>query len=231
MLPIYHFEKASLLDYPGKVSTVVFLYGCNLRCPYCHNPELVVEKFDRAKVITQKQILNFLRKRQGKLDGVVITGGEPLIQKELLNFIKKIKKLGFLVKLDSNGLLPDLLDEYIKSGYIDYVAMDVKYPYAQYVIETGKKDVVKLIKKSIDIVMNSGVDYEFRTTYVKGIHDKDAIEEICKMIPGAKRYFIQNFRAGKSIDESLSGKNSFSEKELKEFKKIAKKYVKEVLIR
>ncbi len=227
MLPIYYFEKASLLDYPNKISIVVFLYGCNLRCPYCHNPELVIEKYDVSKVISEKQVLNFLRKRQGKLDGVVITGGEPLLHKELLDFVKKIKKLGFLVKLDSNGLLPSTLNKFIKSGYIDYVAMDVKYPLVGYLKETDRKN----IEKSIDILRNSDVEYEFRTTYVKGIHNNDSVEEICKMINGAKRYFIQNFREGKSIDSSLNSENSFTQKELKEFKKIAKKYIKDVQIR
>ncbi len=231
MLPIYGLEKSSLLDYPGKVCAVVFLYGCNLRCPYCHNPELVVEECPKSILMTQDDILKFLEKRIGKLDAVVITGGEPLIHTELLDFVKKIKNLGFLVKIDTNGLLPNSLKKYLNSGYIDYVAMDVKYPSDEYNDRSGNKNAQSCILQSISIILNSNVNYEFRTTYVKGIHTKASVRKICKMIEGSKRYYIQNFREGKSIDKSLTNQNSFTSDELNDFKKIAQKYIDSVEIR
>jgi pyruvate formate lyase activating enzyme len=231
MLPIYGLEKSSLLDYPGKVCAVVFLYGCNLRCSYCHNPELVVEECPKSSLIKKEDVLKFLEKRIGKLDAVVITGGEPLIHPELLNFIKDIKKLGYLVKIDTNGLLPNSLRRYLNSGYIDYVAMDVKYPIEEYNERSGNMNAQSCISESISIILNSNVDYEFRTTYVKGIHNDESVRKICEMIKGSKRYYIQNFREGKSIDQSLSIQNSFTPEELKTFKKIALGYIPIVEIR
>ena len=231
MLPIYGLEKSSLLDYPGKVCAVVFLYGCNLRCPYCHNPELVVEECPESVLIEQDDVLEFLKKRIGKLDSVVITGGEPLIHTELFDFVKEVKNLGFLVKIDTNGLLPNSLKKYLTSGYVDYVAMDVKYPSDEYNDRSGNKNAQSCILKSISVILNSNVNYEFRTTYVKGIHNSQSVRKICQMIQGSKRYYIQNFREGKSIDKSLTNQNSFTPNELDEFKKIALEYIDNVEIR
>jgi pyruvate formate lyase activating enzyme len=228
VLKIGGIEKSSLLDYPDKISTVIFLYGCNLRCRYCHNPELVTEPFKKEIAYPEKEILDFLRSRIGKIDGVVITGGEPLIQKDIEKFIIRIKNLGLFVKLDTNGFYPEILKKLIKNNLIDYIAMDVKYSekeYEKYIKNSSN------IKKSIAVIINSGIDYEFRTTYVSGIHTKESAEGIGKLIKGAKRYYIQNFRPGKCIDESLDITNSFLEKELKTFKKIVKRYVKNVYIR
>lgn len=228
-IPVVDLEKATLLDYPGKVACILFTYGCNLRCPYCHNPELVTEKLNKDYLLTEKYIFDFLKNRVGKLDAVVITGGEPLIHKEIFSLIDKIKKMGYLVKLDSNGLLPDRLKVAIDSGNIDYVAMDVKFPLSEYMkIVPNSKE---LIKESVKLIMNSGVDYEFRTTYVKGIHTLESVQQICEIIKGAKIYYIQNFRSGKSIDQKLNASNSFTPKELKSMKKSASKYVKKVIIR
>lgn len=228
-IPVVDLEKATLLDYPGKVACILFTYGCNLRCPYCHNPELVTEKLNKDYLLTEKYIFDFLKNRVGKLDAVVITGGEPLIHKEIFSLIDKIKKMGYLVKLDSNGLLPDRLKVAIDSGNIDYVAMDVKFPLSEYMkIVPNSKE---LIKESVKLIMNSGVDYEFRTTYVKGIHTLESVQQICEIIKGAKIYYIQNFRSGKSIDPKLNSSNSFTSKELKSMKKSATKYVKKVIIR
>lgn len=228
-IPVVDLEKATLLDYPGKVACILFTYGCNLRCPYCHNPELVTEKLNKDYLLTEKYFFDFLKNRVGKLDAVVITGGEPLIHKEIFSLIDKIKKMGYLVKLDSNGLLPDRLKVAIDSGNIDYVAMDVKFPLSEYMkIVPNSKE---LIKESVKLIMNSGVDYEFRTTYVKGIHTLESVQQICEIIKGAKIYYIQNFRSGKSIDPKLNSSNSFTSKELKSMKKSASKYVKKVIIR
>lgn len=231
MIKIGGLEKSSLIDYPDKVSAVIFTYGCNLRCPYCHNPELVVEDFDRRREITEKYLFKFLRNRFGKLDAVVITGGEPLIQDEIEILIKKIKDFGYLVKLDTNGFYPDKLEKLIKSKVLDYIAMDVKYPKSDYIKFSQRKNASKKIIKSIELIKNSGIDYEFRTTYVKEFHDFESAEKIGQMIKGCKRYYIQNFRPGKTIDSSLSFDSSFTNKELNKIKKIIKKYVKDVYVR
>lgn len=231
MIRISGLERSSLLDYPGKISAVVFLHGCNLRCPYCHNPELVVEKFCKKAQITRKYLFQFLSKRRKKLDGVVITGGEPLIHDSLENFIEKIRKMGFLIKLDSNGTYPERLKKLLDANLIDYIAMDVKYPGVDYIKSSAKKTVSNRIEKSIKIIINSDIDYEFRTTYVKKYHNLKSAEKIGKMIKGAKKYYIQNFNAGKTLDPSLSSKSSFTQKELSEIKSVVKKYVENVYIR
>lgn len=224
-------EKTSLIDYPKRVSAIVFTYGCNLRCPYCHNPELVTERLDKWNILSERYILNFLKKRKGLLDGVVITGGEPLINKDISSFIKKIKDLGFLVKLDTNGSYPGKLKSLIKAGLLDYIDMDIKYPEKIYLqgLNGGKK--IPNILKSIEIVMSSGLEYSFRTTYIKSLHTVESVDDICKMIKGADMYYIQNFRAGKTIDPSLTSSLSFSKKELKEMKGRASHYVKKTVIR
>jgi pyruvate formate lyase activating enzyme len=231
MIRISGLERSSLLDYPDKVSAVIFTHGCNLRCPYCHNPELVVDKFCRKTQITQKYLFQFLKNRKGKLDGVVITGGEPLIQQDLGKFMKKIKDMGYLVKLDTNGTYPKRLNKLLKDNLIDYIAMDVKYPRSDYIKSSARKGVSNRITESIQIIMNSDIEYEFRTTYVKKFHDIKSVEKIGKMIKGANKYYIQNFRAGKTLDPHLSSINSFTQKELKEMKKTMSKYVKKVYIR
>ena len=230
MLKIAGLEKLSLIDYPGKLSAIVFTHGCNLRCEYCHNPELVIDDIAPEEVFDTAKVLKFLKNRFGKLEAVVITGGEPLLYDDLEPFIRSIKELGYLLKLDTNGLLPEKLEKYIKDGLLDYISMDVKYPENDYLTFTGE-NALDNVKKSIDIIMNSGIDYEFRTTYVKGIHTIDSSKAIGAMIDGAKQYYIQNFRAGKTINPSLSVQNSFTEKELKTLKKNIKPYVLNVEIR
>jgi len=231
MIRIGGVQKSSLLDYPNKISAVIFTYGCNLRCPYCHNPELVVDRYCRKTSITQKELFDFLKKRIGKLDGVVITGGEPLMNEDMDKFIIKIRKMGFLVKLDTNGFYPERLKKLIDKNLLDYIAMDVKYPKSKYIEMTGGKDSIKKISKSIKYIMESGLDCEFRTTYVKNFHNLESALEIGKMIEGAKNYYIQNFREGKTINPLLNNTYSFSQKELLGFKRVIKKYVKNVYIR
>ena len=230
MLNIAGFEKTSLIDYPGKLSAVIFTHGCNMRCVYCHNPELVVDPIHRDRLYKPTEILNYLNKRKGKLDAVVITGGEPLLYDDLASFIIRIRKLGYLVKLDTNGLLPERLETYIRNNLLDCVSMDIKYVPDDYIKIIGKGGFEK-IKNSIRIIMDSGIDYEFRTTYVKGIHNTDSSKEIASLILNAQRYFIQNFRPGKTIDPELSFENSFTEKELRILKKHAKLFVKNTEIR
>jgi pyruvate formate lyase activating enzyme len=222
------FEKNTLLDYPGRVASIVFTYGCNLRCSYCHNPELVVEECKKEYLIDEDTVLEYLSSRNGLIDALVITGGEPTLQKDLIPFIKRVKSLNLLVKLDTNGVFTDIIQEIIKENIVDYWAMDVKYPseyYKEYDID------VEGIKSSIDLIKDSGKKYEFRTTYVKGIHSIEDAKGIGELISGAQEYYIQNFRKGKTIDRKLNSSNSFTQKELQKIKEIVSKYAKNVSIR
>lgn len=222
------FEKNSLLDYPGKVVSIIFTYGCNLRCSYCHNPELVIHPCKDSMIIKEDDVFDHLKKRKGLVDGLVITGGEPTLQVDLIPFINKVKDLNLLVKLDTNGVLDSKVAEIIDMDIVDYWAMDVKYPseyYDNYGIDTNA------IRNSIQMIMNSGTDYEFRTTYVKGLHEIGDAEGIGKLIEGCDNYYIQNFRKGKTIDPKLDSSNSFSPIELDQIKEKISKYVKNVKIR
>lgn len=230
MFRIAGLEKLTLIDYPGKIAAVIFVYGCNLRCEYCHNPELVIGELNEKNIFDNEKVLKFLKSRIGKLDAVVITGGEPLIYDGLEELMRAVKDMGYLVKLDTNGLLPDKLSNLIKKNLLDYVSMDIKYPEGDYLTFTGK-DALGKVKESIKIIMNSGIEYEFRTTYVKGIHDTGSSTLIGEMIKGAKQYYVQNFRPGKTINPTLSSQNSFTEKELRKLAKNIKPYVLNVEIR
>jgi len=222
-------QKTTLVDYPGKIAATVFTRGCSFRCPFCHNPELVVpEKF--LPLISEDEILDFLESRIGKLQAVCITGGEPTLQKDLPEFIHKLKEMDYLVKLDSNGWNPEILEKNIKSEEIDYIAMDIKSSLEKYSLTTGTKVNIENIQKSIKLIMESGIDYEFRTTVCHPLHEVADFEKIGEMISGAKRYFIQNFVKSKHVDEHENFE-SFSDIELKEAKEIMEKYIKEVKIR
>jgi len=217
-------QKTTLIDYPGKVACTVFLAGCNFRCPWCYSSELVLpEKIKKQPRIFEKEFFKFLRGKKGLLDGVVVCGGEPTINKDLPDFIRKMRKLGFLVKLDTNGSNPEMLKELITKKLVDYIAMDVKAPLGlnfqvpstKYQKATGVKVDLEKIKKSIEIVKNSRIDYEFRSTIVPGIHTKKDIIQMAKDIGPARAYFLQNFRPEKTLNP--------------EFKKL-KPYPKEYLL-
>lgn len=208
------FQKVSLIDYPGRISAVVFTQGCNFRCPFCHNPELVdPERF--AGLIPEPEILSFLEKRKGRLDAVVITGGEPTLQPELTPFIIHLKALGYRVKLDTNGTFPDLLEEMLGRKLLDYVAMDIKAPLERYDEMTKTKTDSRRIGRSISLIMGSGVDYEFRTTAVKSLLGAEDIERIGRLISGAKRFVLQKFVATKTLDRSYRNESSYSDGEMK----------------
>jgi len=195
-------EKSTLIDYPGKVACTIFTMGCNFRCPFCYSSELVLpEKMAEQPKIAEKAFFDFLKERQGLLEGVVICGGEPTIHKDLPDFIKRIKDLGFLVKLDTNGSNPEMLRGLMRKGLVDYVAMDIKAPLgAKYDLATGVKVDLDKIKESIEIIKGSGVDYEFRSTIVPSIHSKEDVIQMAKDISPAKKYYLQNFRGEKTID-------------------------------
>ena len=212
-MKISGFDKLTLLNYPDKVACTIFTSGCNLRCPFCHNSGLVTNNYDEISFDT---IYEYLKKRIGILDGVCITGGEPLIHADIKDYIKKIKDLGYLVKIDTNGCNPKLLKEIIDLKLVDYIAMDIKNIYSKYDITSGVKVNIDNIKKSISIIENSGIDYEFRTTIVKEFHSTEDIDEILSYISSNSNYYIQNFKNSNDVfNRDLS---SFSENELVEMK-------------
>lgn len=213
-------QKLTLLDYPGKTACTVFLTGCNFRCPFCHNASLVLpEKIEKG--IEEEELLRFLKKRRGLLEGVCITGGEPLLWKEIYPLIEKIKNCGYQVKLDTNGSFPKRLRKMVEAGLVDYVAMDIKNSPAHYHktigLETGKTVVnTEEIDQSVQYLLKEKVDYEFRTTVVKGFHTVKDMEEIGSWIVGAKRYYIQNFVNSGDLVGSGEWMEPFSQKELSE---------------
>lgn len=220
--------KSSLIDFPGYVAAVIFTQGCNFRCGFCHNPELL-DITDNSKLLDTEEILKFLEQRKGKLDGVVITGGEPTMQSELYAFIKKIKELGFLVKLDTNGTNPKVLKQLLENECIDFIAMDIKGPLENYESICGKTNLIS-IKESIDLVKNSGLEYEFRTTVLPFYHKVSDFELVGELLKGAKKYTIQGFRPQITLESDLKTQRPFNLDELKEIGEIAKKYVNEVRI-
>lgn len=205
-------QKTSLLDYPEKISTIVFTKGCNFHCGYCHNPELFLSNTGQA--LNASDFLEFLKSRQGKLDAVVITGGEPCLQKDLKEFILEIKKPGFLVKLDTNGSFPEVLEEVLPC--VDYVAMDIKANLEKYQAITRSKIDTAKIQKSINLIMNSGVDYEFRTTVVKSQLGIEDFLKISEMIKGAKKYYLQKFLPTKLLNPEFEKETTYSDNEFAE---------------
>ncbi len=221
----------TLIDYPGVIAATVFTVGCSFRCPFCHNPELVLRaQFPSANKM-EEEFFQHLAKRKGKLEGVCITGGEPTIQPGILDFMKKIKALGFLVKLDSNGTRPDVLRKVIQGKLADYIAMDIKNQPKNYSKTVGLKADVKRIKLSLEMIMNSGIPYEFRTTVVPGIHTEEDFLKIAEWIRGAKTYYLQEYRETRILDPKLKKKTKGKTLDLKKISKIMSEYVKNVGIR
>ncbi len=216
-------QKTTFIDYPEKIACIVFTQGCNFRCGYCHNPELFENK---EPVLSVPAFFDFLNKRKGKLDGIVITGGEPTLHgKDLIEFIKEVKSLGFLVKLDTNGTHPEVLQELLNENLLDYIAMDIKAPLTKYKDITRVDIDTDIIKKSIDMIMNSGVDHEFRTTIVKSQLSVEDLRQIGELIRGAKKYYMQKFLATKILDESLMNESSYTDEEFKNLRTILEEYV------
>ena len=214
-MKISGFQKMTLLDFPGKVAATIFTFGCNLRCPFCHNASLVLGGAQES--YTEEEILSYLEKRKGLLDGVCITGGEPLLQDGIAEFIKSIKDLDYSVKLDTNGCYPEKLKELINSGLVDYVAMDIKNSLSKYGETVGIKNFdTAPIKESISFLINSNIDFEFRTTVVSELHTVEDIKAISEEIRGAKKYFLQSFvDSGDLIGENLSAHDKSVLKEMK----------------
>ncbi len=210
------FTKNSMIDYPGKVASVIFTQGCNLRCKYCHNPQLVLpELMDQSILIPELYVLDYLEKNKVMLDGIVITGGEPTIQEGLEKFIQKVKLFGLYVKLDTNGTQPDIIENLINQKLVDFIAMDVKAPlnierYSQVSSDIVKNETIENIKKSISLIINSGIKHEFRTTVVKQLLNNKDIENICESIKGCEQYSLQDFNSEKTLDKSFQENCGFS---------------------
>lgn len=223
------FEKCTLVDYPGKVACMVYTVGCNFRCPYCHNPELVDETVEAR--YTEQAILDFLATRRGLLDGVVITGGEPTMHEELPAFMRKVKELGFLVKLDTNGTNVRMLERVLHEGLVDYVAMDVKSPLETYSQTVARPVDIDAIRHSIDLLRSSPIEYEFRTTVIKSLLSRDDVEAIGKSIQGAKRYFLQKFVSTKILNPQFRTKTTYTDEEFEDLQALMSRYVERCEVR
>lgn len=210
-------QKLSLIDYPEKISAVIFTQGCNFRCPYCHNPQLVGVKLHQP-CLEEKDIFRFLENRRGRLDAVVITGGEPALQDDLIPFIMDIRRLGFAVKLDTNGSRPRVLERLLRDGLVDFIAMDVKAPLEKY------PDVVRApldkddLRESIRLVIGAKIPHEFRTTAAASLLRPEDILTIAREIDGAKRYALQRFQPGETLETIFAEEKTFSDEEFVQIK-------------
>jgi len=223
-------QKFSLIDYPEKICAIIFTQGCNFRCPYCHNPELADPDL-YEECIPEEEIFAFLEKRKEKLDAVSITGGEPILQPDLIDFIQKIKAMGYFVKIDTNGSHPEVLKTLIEDKLIDYVAMDVKAPLEKYQKITRSKTNPDLIKQSIKLIKNSRIPYEFRTTVVKSQLKENDLLSIAGLVKNARLYVLQKFTPTKTMDPEFMDKKTYSDEEFDQFKKKIEKYIRSVIMR
>ena len=228
MMKIHGLQKMTLLDFPGKVACTVFLGGCDFRCPFCHNFELV--DGTAKPVMDDEELLSFLSKRKGLLDGVAFTGGEPCLHRELPLLMEKIRDMGYQIKLDSNGYHPEMLSSILDRGLVDYVAMDIKNSEEKYALTCGVDHIdMDIIKESISVLMNSGIDYEFRTTVVSQLHGDEDFHAIGRMIEGARHYYLQCFTDRDSVP--FAALSAPGREELLRYADIVRPHVMEVAIR
>lgn len=222
-------QKLAMVDYPGKLAATVFTGGCNLRCPFCHNA-LLVTRVEENEVLSQDAVLAFLKSRRGLLDGVVLSGGEPLMQPGVPDFLRAVKDLGFDVKLDTNGTFPDRLAALLDAGLVDYAAMDIKNCREKYPQTVGVPGFdTAAVEESVRLLARSGVDHEFRTTFVRELHTAADVEAMGRWLQGAPRYYLQNFAdSGNLIQEGWHG---FTALELQGFADIARPFFKQVELR
>ena len=227
-MDIHGLQKLTLLDFPGKVACTVFLGGCDFRCPYCHNYELVDGSY--PPVMGEAEFFAFLKKRQGLLDGVCVTGGEPLLRQELPDFLRKIRELGYLIKLDTNGSHPQRLQQLLKEGLVDYVAMDIKNSPDRYGETVGRPDLdIAPIQESVRLLMEGTVDYEFRTTVVNELHSEEDFHAIAGWLRGAKRCFLQPFADRDTVP--MAGLSAPSSEALSRYSEILRSTVPDTTIR
>jgi len=223
-------QKVSLIDYPGHICAVVFLRGCNFRCPYCHNPELV-DPAQFGECVPEDDVWRYLEGRRGKLDAVTVSGGEPTLQTDLPEFIRQIRERDFKVKIDTNGSRPDVLDGLVRDGLVDYIAMDVKGPLSKYGLVTGSRVKAETIARSIEIIKVSGVAYEFRTTAVKSLLTPDDLIMIGKSLEKADRYVLNRFIAAQTLDHAFGGEESYTEEDFRTLQPVLEQYVSQVFFR
>lgn len=228
-MKICGWNKTTLLDYPGHIAATLFTGGCNFRCPFCHNAELVLRPGEQEE-IREEEIFAFLQRRKGITEGICITGGEPSLQPGLKEFIRRVKGLGYLVKLDTNGYRPDVLWELLGEGLLDYVAMDVKASRKNYAQAAGLEGLdIAAIEMSMGIIRSSGIAYEFRTTVVKGIHTPEDMEDIGRWLSGCRAFYLQAYRDNENVMEP--GFCAFSPEEMHDFLEITRKYIDNVSLR
>ena len=220
---IHGLQKMTLVDYPGKVAAILFTGACNFRCPFCQNAALVLHP-DTEEVIPDDEIFSYLKKRKGLLDGVVVTGGEPTLARDLIDYIKRLKDIGYSVKLDTNGYRPEIIEEAINKGLVDYIAMDIKNSFERYAGTAGLSYFeIDRIKRSVSLIMNSGLEYEFRTTIIKEFHDEESIKGAARLIAGAKKYFLQMYIDREGCLEH--GFHAFDKKEAEALRLAASEFV------
>jgi len=225
------FAKTSLLDWDGMVAATVYLQGCNMRCPFCHNPDLVSVSTD-AEEVPWEALEEYLRENSDFLDGVVVTGGEPTLNEDLPELVRRIKALGLKVKLDTNGTNPGMLQDLLQAGLLDYVAMDLKGPLdQQYSQVCGTEVDLEAVKRSIQLIMGSGIDYEFRTTVVPHYLNPGDVERMAAYIGGARKYALQRFKRERTLDKRLSQIDPYSEGQMLGMAEVARKYVRKVIVR
>lgn len=227
-MKIFGMQKLSLVDYDGHMATTIFTGGCNFACPFCHNAGLVTQ-IDTTTEIAKNEIFEHLKKRQGIIDAVVISGGEPTLQLGLIDFAKNVKSLGLPIKLDTNGTNPKVIKELVELGLVDYIAMDIKNSPTKYPLTVGKAVDTKTIMESINYIMSCGVDYEFRTTMVSELHDPSDIVAMGKMIKGAKKWFLQKYVDSENC--IARGFHEIKKSDIVKMQEIAKEYVKNTLLR
>ncbi|MFH1375569.1 MAG: anaerobic ribonucleoside-triphosphate reductase activating protein [Patescibacteria group bacterium] len=228
-------QKLTLLDFPGRTACTVFTPGCDFRCGYCYNLELVLPELiekNKKSFISEGKFFEFLKKRKGLLDGVCVTGGEPLLQKDLPEFLQKVRELDFLTKLDTNGNQPEGLSKLLDKKLLDYIALDVKASLERYEKLVGSARAAEKVQTSRDLIMQSEVEYEFRTTLVRELHDAEEFKKILEFVKGAEKFFLQNFQAKHGcLDPEFEKYHGFSKKELEEMCKQAREFVGECGVR
>jgi len=223
-------QRISLIDYPGMICAIVFLEGCNFRCPYCHNPALVDPCLFRTSV-KESDVLEFLKTRKGKLDAVSITGGEPTMQANLPAFIRKIRRMGFAVKLDTNGSHPHVIKNLLTENLLDYIAMDVKAPFVKYKEIVNAHVNIDLIRESIDLILRSKIPCEFRTTIIDSQLDEADVQKIADLISGADHYVLQKFAPTKTLDNKFLKEKSWSDERFQNLKMLLGEKIPSVIIR
>jgi len=230
-MKITGFQKTSLIDYPGHIVSIIFTQGCSFKCPYCHNSDLISPDSKSKEYFPVEYIYSFIKNRKGLIDGVSITGGEPTLQSDLYDFITKVKSMGLKIKLDTNGCNPQILKSLFMENLLDYIAMDVKGSLQDYENIINTKINIDSIIKSIKLIQESTIPYEFRTTVVPELHDIEQIKDIAILLKGSNKYFIQNFKAKNTFNTDYMQYNGFTPSKLKIFKEVCMPYINKVEIR